>query len=1069
MDRVTQEGRQSVITNWFPASGTIRNARIHERWSLYDQLRSGSAFNLTTVLEDLLPLATLLDKAGHVGLYPVEFSPDHLVYNGRLFGLVGFSRHGYCPVDFAFPLSQGRSECTQMLLGNDCPKRTADVDQFRAIQARALLRLSAWMACGIDPLSTGATDSSKKLDTYLERAGFLLNHKVPSRDLAPWLHDLLLQEKEASASEIVRQTRAFLFHEIEDTQEESPKSSASTHQASVATPKTNPESIRLGLCLDYKNSVLGVASYDDADVNKIQTALLGSSGWLLVNRNSAARIVKGLASALSSQASLPAMYISDQPAWAQAEPLPYAYVCDPNGDSENPKIAGLHWSELPYVLDRDLRAFKKEVLRGIGGQGLARKTFSAGWAMRLIADKEGGKKGEEAQANSVEVSVLSLLSELLHDRVDVSMHVLSRDVPSDAKQWEYLRRLREFGWLLTHIPMLSLLGKEVLTAIEKGKNVDYLKRFVSEVLPAAGGPKAIPLLANNGASLLNLARMAHLGVFARLNHGGPATQQENHCDLMGDTPRARLRILSNFQSEVASYLAGVNDRSKEWALARAIGQWKNKVIVSKTTLDEWRALRHKNVPLDTVKLFGPLLAKLCRYEKETGVKPKNIQDWAQRSSVRPHDLLSELTSHDIGKWSLIKENATIALEWYGKTKTFDVVYAIEALPTIKQFVHAIDVENVSDIAAGTVNEKHVALANVIVRITEHGFSKVLKGVKTVNVDEIDSLTLESEPQRSCLRAFFGTHDLQALLFALRDGGAYTWVLYGACKPLQASETAFEVSSSLNVDLDYPEDPSAERIRIILQDNPRLVARIRSLPLMDREYLRRKLDLLPSESWKMELAGIARLNHPLGALRISVNSGMSIVDADRLAAAPGLETHQARLFALGPLLKGLKKETLLELLSLGLSESASTALATIEQWRPGGIAVCHRFGGCLVPLVLGPHGKQLIRVLSDTLEPREGVGEWLCRGGKGAVESVEAYGKAMLDLVASTTPPGSHTRLLCAALDVSTGDATIASRVYNIGIEHGVPVAIWSHLARQLRRRRDTTTILARLFIRGAAA
>lgn len=181
-------------------------------------LEVGHRWTPTDALRALVPLGQALDAMAEQGFTPIELSPDHLVFNSGSICLVGIGRHVYLPAEHRMPGVQGMSLPSALLLGDDLPISSGataqSTVQWRDVQQRALLRLAAWMACGLAPAAWGRVRDQRDLAEYLTGfAGFTQVPSIRPGRLAESLEKAAALEEAAATRKRITQTKAILVYD----------------------------------------------------------------------------------------------------------------------------------------------------------------------------------------------------------------------------------------------------------------------------------------------------------------------------------------------------------------------------------------------------------------------------------------------------------------------------------------------------------------------------------------------------------------------------------------------------------------------------------------------------------------------------------------------------------------------------------------------------------------------------------------------------------------------------------------------------------------------------------------
>ncbi|WP_406014667.1 hypothetical protein OG520_24980 [Streptomyces sp. NBC_00984] len=187
-------------------------------------------------------------------------------------------------------------------------------------------------------------------------------------------------------------------------------------------------------------------------------------------------------------------------------------------------------------------------------------------------------------------------------------------------------------------------------------------------------------------------------------------------------------------------------------------------------------------------------------------------------------------------------------------------------------------------------------------------------------------------------------------------------------------------------------------------------------------------------------------------------------ADRLRLSP---EQRRTLAGLAPLTGVLAPPSLEAVLTVGVRFGPRVAVTAgvVEQRLPGAADALTVWGPRWLPLLAGPAGERVLRLLVEQRERHGGqsgrLTPWLLAAGEDGLALVERFGSDALDLVLATDAPPADARLLGELL-MLPGPSPVLHRMITA---HGLPAATWSRAAALLAAGESRERVLLRLWSR----
>ncbi|WP_328888762.1 hypothetical protein [Streptomyces sp. NBC_00316] len=153
------------------------------------------------------------------------------------------------------------------------------------------------------------------------------------------------------------------------------------------------------------------------------------------------------------------------------------------------------------------------------------------------------------------------------------------------------------------------------------------------------------------------------------------------------------------------------------------------------------------------------------------------------------------------------------------------------------------------------------------------------------------------------------------------------------------------------------------------------------------------------------------------------------------------------------------------LTLGVRFGPRVAVtaAVVEQRLPGTAEAVTTWGPRWLPLLAGPAGARVLRLLVEQREPHGGqsgrLTPWLLAAGEDGLALVERFGPDALALVLATDAPPADARLLGELL-MLPGPSAVLHRLIT---GYGLPPAHWARAAALLARGEPEGRVLLRLW------
>ncbi|MFF3786422.1 hypothetical protein [Streptomyces sp. NPDC001933] len=1052
----------ALVTAWSPGASSIPLHALRERDDLDTMLAAGHRWTPAEALHTLVPLGRALDDMAHAGFTPLELSPDHLVLNSGSLALVGLGRHGYVPSEGRMPGPQGMSLPSALLLGEDLPPASATGQdtavRWREVQLRALTRLAGWMACGLPPAAWGPVHGPADLGGYLSSAGFQRVPALRPGQLADTLARAARHEEEARAVRDFAEAEALLVYD------DAAQGSGGGNRLDI-----NPEVLRLGLLHDHGPKVIALAAFEQRRLGTRTATLLSGAGWVLLNpKDFAAQVCRAAAAAPRARLVVAGRIGGEDLRRIEAVRGGRAQRVDPDDLAGSvPRIAGRPADQLPYLTDRDMDAYSAELLGGVGGQAMRRRTFAAGWTLALggadqLPPRQRGK-------------LLDQMTDCFGTNTELLVAVRARqNAPGMRKQNRLLdeARMRRLVAALSGVPG-SVFRDCLMSALLGPAAEDLYDEAARRLLPVAtrlatvfdpDRPVAAGALPMEDA-LRERPGIRRVGLYGRLCTAVTEVDPARLAAAVASMDDTLVAVLSEIPAPSLQFLAG---RLEDPELLELLGPHllgDDLDLLARYTPQMWRMLLDGLRQPEHLGALGLGWVQIAAQDPAGAVDARVLLRIAADAEVPGPDAVRALLGTGPEHWATVCAHPRLAARWLAEQGDLDIAEIVAGFPDPAAALAALGTEGLRHahelgldqramtILSGYAEGLRRPLDEVLVAFQERGYESEQAGpFATAAAVEWSRLQLG---RGKALGWVVGN-------VVERPGKIRDWAVDGTGLGRRVTEAVLGAPGTAAPVLDSLLATPALLPLLAGLGSPRQRAALLDLYAAEPEAV-----LDPRA--RRELPMILAAPDPAEALRTLLREGLGVIAqqfADRLRLSP--EQRRA-LAGLAPLTGVLAPPSLEAVLTVGVRFGPRVAVtaAVVEQRLPGAADALTVWGPRWLPLLAGPAGERVLRLLVEQRERHGGqsgrLTPWLLAAGEDGLALVERFGADALDLVLATGAPPADARLLGELL-MLPGPSPVLHRLITA---HGLPVATWSRAAALLAGGEPEERVLLRLWGRAA--
>jgi len=828
----------------------------------------------------------------------------------------------------------------------------------------------------------------------------------------------------------------------------------------------NPESVRLGLIHDHGRNVLALAAFGSDTGTSNQAALLAAAGWLLVDDSELPATVRRVA-ALNPTARI---VVIGQPSGQMREALPArAEILSLTSVEAPVVIAGQPATELPFVADGRLKAFRADLLDNRGGQSLRRRTFAAGWALALDAEALAAARGGSlAHANGDVAGHLLALADLTGDDTELLVRLraqLNRPMYRriDHGVWA---RIAEAVPVLTSLPANGALRRDIMQVLLYRNPDNLIDAYTKMIAPVAMRLATVysPALQVKdwrlGDSLRSLGGIARLGLLGRLAIARPAEPARRLAAEVADLDDRVAETLTRVPAPSLTYLIPrMRSERVRYAITEASGA-PDADLLSRYTRRAWELLLDQPGVAEQVGTLGLGWALVVEQAAPGAVTPGQLLALAADARVSPAYAVRALLSSPATHWPNILSNTQFASRWLRQFTNLDVVGPVlAAYPDIERLAQHLGLHGLRSAAAAEVSSEDL---DRIVQTSERlgaAPDELLHALLAYGrTDELlDRLAAPTALAWVAAHRARGMRWPRLLRTVMTEPEAIRrWMIDGD------DLTARLVSDTVGAKVDGDQ---AERLFAALERNPGLLRTAANLaePAQRLALLR---IAAAHPDWVLTRADLGeildaalRRDDSEEFLELVLGHHLTL-PAAVLTRRLGLSTTQAPyLRDLEPLLSSLAVHGVVALVQIAERDgvTAMRQTAMLEQHRPGIAALVVNWGIAWLPWLAGPQGRRVEQVIRAEVATAD-LSQWFYSAGEDGLVLLAQQGHRAVDFVRTTRPPVRDVRVVGRVLALTSDPG----RLYRLIVKWGLPAITWQWVASQLDSRVPDNEILARL-------
>lgn len=1049
----------ALVTAWAPGHGTRPLSVLMELDDLASMLEKGHRFTPAEALRTLVPLGRALDDMARSGYTPVELSPDHLVFNSGALTLVGLGRHGYIPSAGRMPAPQGMSLAGALLLGDDLPstKGKGRPVAWRETQQRSLVRLAGWMACGLPPAAWGPVRGPADLAGYLGAAGFQQVPSLQPGKLANSLSAASAKEERSRALRDIAEARALLIYD---------DAAQRTEEGRLAL---NPESLRLGLLHDHGPQVLALAAFEQGRLTSRTASQLSGAGWVVARHKD----LIGYAVQAAAAAPLARLIVAGRMAPEDLRRIEEARggraerVNPEDIGGATPRIAGMGADQLPYVTDRDLDDFHQEMLAGQGGQALRRRTFATGWAIRL-----GGADTMSPRERGI---VLERMPDCFGTNTELLVAVRARqNAPGLRNQNRMLdrNRMERLVTALSGVPA-SVFRECLMSALLGPAEEDLYDEATRRLLPVSQRLAEIfdPDLPSDrdGVLLEDALRtrpgIRRVGLLGRLCTALPEMTAPRLAGTVAGMDDTVVGVLCDIPAPSLQFLAGRMDDPELLELLRPHLEGPDRDLLTRYTPQMWHMLLDGLRQPEHLGHFGLGWVQITALDTDEAVDARVLLRIASDAGAPAPDAVRALLATSPEHWRTVCAHPVLAARWLAEQGDLDFGDIVTAFPDPAAALAELGTDGLRHAHELGLDQRAMGVLRRYAAGVGRPLDDVLVVFQEHRYESEQAAPLDSGAVIEWSRARLATTGLNRVVRTAveRPERVRAWAVDG--KRLDRRITEAVLGAPVRGGDDDP-----GQILAALAAAPALLPLLTALPgPAERAVLLALYGAAPDAALdpraRGELARIVTAPDPARALYVLLGEGLG-VPAQEFADRFGLSPEQRRALAeLTPLTDVLSAPVLTDVLTLAVRHGLVVAVtaAVVEQLLPGSADALTTWGPRWLPLLAGPAGPRVLRMLLEQRGPHGGqsarLTPWLLAAGEDGLALVERFGPDALYLVLATEAPPADVRLLGELL-MLPGDLPA---LYRLITGYGLPAATWRRAAALLADGEPGERVLLRLW------
>ncbi|GAB2855864.1 hypothetical protein GCM10022221_64330 [Actinocorallia aurea] len=825
---------------------------------------------------------------------------------------------------------------------------------------------------------------------------------------------------------------------------EEPRARAKARAVSV-----NAESVRLGLLEEHGPEVVAVAAVAPDRRSSPGAALLSGAGWVMVSEEEFTAIARTVARRAPSAR----IVVAGRAGRILAAALPAGYEEVLPTAAAGPSIGGRSASALPFIADPDLSAFSTELLHKEGGASLRRRTFAAGWALRLSADAFRQKQAEAARDKGRQLrNELAELSSLYGARTELLLRVVDLwGRPAlRAERWNRMReRLRLAAPVLSGMPATGTLRNDLMHALLSRTTDTLYKDVTRRLLPVAPRLAEVyaPELRLGGTPLNDLLYtiegIRRLGLLGRLATALPSHDVGSLLDSVAALTQAQVDALLDVPAPSLQFLVGKLGSARLLEVLEPFIEGPDLDLLGRFPPRAWSLLLDGLRQPEHLSALGLGWALLVDRDAEGKVDARSLLEIARLSGKEARYAVRALLEVPPAEWPVVLGAPEASAAWLSEFGRLDLAPVLAAFPNAVFLLRAFSPAALR--AAASVDLTEDLLGHLSAYAAEAGAdpADVLMAYLDLgaSAEDIDAFRTPAAGAWTTARLADGASLADTMADLIENPGLMrSWLVTGDRLPRRV------LTGVLGAETDALAIPPEEGRALVelLEAQPGLLALARSLVFPGQRLALLRLALAdPGRSLVVQpvveaLPGL--LDHPSAAaiVRLMLDEDLTAAQAGE-ALARGLSPEDR---ALARLLGPLPITDDLLAISREHGPAAARDTAILAQTRPDAPAAVRGWGPHWIPVLASADGVQIARLLADgRAAPSAESSHWLLATGEDGLRAFARFGHALLTLAAEAQAAPEDVRILTALLALG-GDAA----AHRLITSHGLPPATWPTVA-----------------------
>ncbi|WP_203725019.1 hypothetical protein [Streptomyces sp. SID13588] len=841
----------------------------------------------------------------------------------------------------------------------------------------------------------------------------------------------------------------------------------------------NPESVRLGLLHDHGPRVLALAAFSTAREGTGLASQLSGAGWVLVRPEKLAEnVARVIAAAPGARVMVAGRLSAAVEAMAAQTPRPLERV-NPQSAEPAPMIAGRPADQLPYLTDRKLEAYEKEVLlNGTASMSMRRRTFAAGWALALggidALPARGRRKRLELMAACFGTNTELLVTVRARQNAPGLRDISSR-IDDDL--------MRRQVTALSGVPM-GEFRRSLMSALLGASYEDPYDATDRRLLPVSAALATVFMpehpIGADGLTMDDALRepsgICRVGLYGRLCTAVPWIAPSRLAESVEVMDDALVKVLNDIPAPSLQFLAGRLEDPGLLVMLEPYLDGPDRELLNRYTPAMWRLLLDGLRQPEHLGHLGLGWVQVVAQDPDARVDARVLLRIAADSGVPPQQTIRSLMTVAPEHWGAVCERAELAARWLSEEGSLEIGPLLQQFPDAEALLGRFGTRGLRlalnlgldqralDRLGWFAEALQVPLESVLMVFQERGY-------EAVQAEGLDLAAVEWCRWRTARRIASGRSAKEALSWVLGHALEHRemimrWAVDGEALEQQVTAELLALP---------PEAPLVDRAeaRVVAA---RVLDSLELLPLLrllDRPQQRTALLALHRQEAQAlrdtrvpgQLALILAEPDPRAALLAVVHDDTPVV-LQRAARRLGLGPEQRRVLSgFVPLLDVLPDQALGAVAALGSRHgtAAAATAAVLEQSLPGASAAVLVWGAEWLPLLAGPAARRVLKLLVEQQaqygDHAAQLSPWLLLAGTDGLALIERFGSDALALVRATGAPPQDARLLGELLMLPGPPADL----YRLITGYGLPARCWPLAAALLARGADDHQVLLALW------